>query len=84
MLSTEKIKLAIPGLGYVGLPLAVEFRKNRSVTAFVINTDCSAELQLGKDLTLEVPPEDLQEAQFLTFTADLEGLRLQYIYCDNR
>lgn len=75
MLTTDKIKLAILGLGYVGLPLAVEFGKKRSVTAFDINTDRVAELQSGRDHTLEVSSEELQEAQFLTFTADPEQLR---------
>lgn len=75
MLTPDKIKLAILGLGYVGLPLAVEFGKKRSVTAFDINKDRVAELQSGRDHTLEVSSEELQEAQFLTFTADPEQLR---------
>jgi UDP-N-acetyl-D-glucosamine/UDP-N-acetyl-D-galactosamine dehydrogenase len=75
MLTSDKIKLAILGLGYVGLPLAVEFGKKRSVTAFDINTERVAELQSGRDHTLEVSPEELQEAQLLTFTADSEQLR---------
>ncbi len=75
MLTLNSIKLAIIGLGYVGLPLAVEFGKKRSVTAFDINTDRVAELQSGRDHTLEVSPEELQEAQLLTFTADPEQLR---------
>jgi UDP-N-acetyl-D-galactosamine dehydrogenase len=75
MLTSNTIKLAIIGLGYVGLPLAVEFGKKRSITAFDIDTDRVAELQSGKDHTLEVSPEELQEAQLVTFTADPEQLR---------
>ena len=75
MLTPDTIKLAILGLGYVGLPLAVEFGKKRPVTAFDINKDRVAELQSGRDHTLEVSPEELQEAQLLTFTADPEQLR---------
>ncbi|MDN3987417.1 Vi polysaccharide biosynthesis UDP-N-acetylglucosamine C-6 dehydrogenase TviB [Zwartia sp. IMCC34845] len=74
-MTPEKIKLAILGLGYVGLPLAVEFGKKRPVTAFDINKDRVTELQSGRDHTLEVSPEELQEAQLLTFTADPEQLR---------
>ncbi len=75
MFTSDKIKLAILGLGYVGLPLAVEFGKKRSVTAFDINTDRVSELQSGQDHTLEVSSEELLEAHLLTFTADPEQLR---------
>lgn len=74
MLTLNSIKLAIIGLGYVGLPLAVEFGKKRPVTAFDINKDRVAELRSGRDHTLEVSPEELQEAQLLSFTADPEQL----------
>ena len=75
MLTLENVKLAIVGLGYVGLPLAVEFGKKRSVVGFDINTKRVAELQSGQDHTLEVEPEELKEAQFLSYTTDLEVLR---------
>jgi len=75
MLTPDRIKLAILGLGYVGLPLAVEFGKKRPVTAFDINTDRVAELQSGQDHTLEVSAVELREAHLLTFTADPEQLR---------
>jgi len=75
MLSLNQVKLAIVGLGYVGLPLAVEFGKKRSVVGFDINTKRVAELQSGQDHTLEVEPEELKEAQFLSYTTDLEVLR---------
>ena len=52
-------KIAIIGLGYVGLPLAVEFGKKRPVCGFDINQDRIKELESGKDSTLEVTHEDL-------------------------
>lgn len=68
-------KLAIVGLGYVGLPLAVEFGKKRSVTGFDINVKRITELKSGKDHTLETEPAELLEARLLSFTADPEDLR---------
>lgn len=48
----DKIKIAVIGLGYVGLPLAVEFGKKRDVTGFDINQARIAELQSGKDFDI--------------------------------
>jgi len=75
MMTLENVKLAIVGLGYVGLPLAVEFGKKRSVVGFDINARRVAELQDGQDHTLEVEPEELKQAQYLSYTTDLEVLR---------
>lgn len=69
------IKLAIVGLGYVGLPLAVEFGKKRPVTGFDINARRISELQAGRDHTLETEPEELRDAKFLTFSTNPEDLR---------
>ncbi len=69
------IKLAVVGLGYVGLPLAVEFGKKRSVTGFDINVKRVAELQSGRDHTLETEPEELRAAKFLSFSTSPEDLR---------
>lgn len=55
----SKARIAIVGLGYVGMPLAVEFGKHRPVLSFDINTACIAELQAGRDSTLQVEPQDL-------------------------
>ena len=63
-------KIAIIGLGYVGLPLAVEFGKVRPVLGFDINEARIAELVLGKDSTLEVTPEDLVAAKMLECSSD--------------
>lgn len=66
--------IAIVGLGYVGLPLAVEFGKKRPVVGFDINTARIAELQGGSDSTLEVNADELQQAKHLTFTADIDQI----------
>lgn len=70
MHTLDQIKLSIVGLGYVGLPLAVEFGKKRTVTGFDINATRVAELQSGQDHTLEVEPEELKQAIYLSFTMD--------------
>jgi UDP-N-acetyl-D-galactosamine dehydrogenase len=72
--------IAIIGLGYVGLPLAVEFGKLRPVTGFDINAKRIAELQAGRDNTLETEPQELQAAKHLTFSTKLEDLRVACIY----
>lgn len=71
----EDIKLAVIGLGYVGLPLAVEFAKKRPVIGFDINQSRVKELQGGRDHTLEVEPEGLKAAKYISYTADPEDLR---------
>ncbi|SER75125.1 UDP-N-acetyl-D-galactosamine dehydrogenase [Vreelandella subterranea] len=75
MTSTSALKLAVIGLGYVGLPLAVEFGKKRPVAGFDINCPRIAELQAGHDHTLEVDKNELKEAEHLSFTNDVEILR---------
>jgi UDP-N-acetyl-D-glucosamine/UDP-N-acetyl-D-galactosamine dehydrogenase len=70
-----KHNLAIIGLGYVGLPLAVEFGKKRKVIGFDIHAKRVAELQSGQDRTLEVEVAELLEAEHLSFTTDPEALR---------
>ena len=66
--------VAIIGLGYVGLPLAVEFGKKRSVVGFDINAMRIAELQAGHDHTLETEPEELKAASHLRFSTQIEDL----------
>ena len=70
----DSIKLAIIGLGYVGLPLAVEFAKQRSVVGFDINQARIDALRSGHDATLEVSDEELAEATGLSYTASLQDL----------
>jgi UDP-N-acetyl-D-galactosamine dehydrogenase len=66
--------VAIIGLGYVGLPLAVEFGKKRKVVGFDINAKRVAELKTGQDHTLEVDIDDLQKAKHLQYTTDPAAL----------
>ncbi|KMM24716.1 Vi polysaccharide biosynthesis protein VipA/TviB, partial [Bordetella pseudohinzii] len=66
----QDVKLAIVGLGYVGLPLAVEFGKKRPVIGFDINTRRIEELRRGSDHTLEVDDKELAEAKHLSYTTD--------------
>ncbi|MGB3289585.1 MAG: Vi polysaccharide biosynthesis UDP-N-acetylglucosamine C-6 dehydrogenase TviB [Burkholderiaceae bacterium] len=70
----QDVKLAVVGLGYVGLPLAVEFGKKRSVLGFDINTRRVAELKEGRDHTLEVDAQELAEAKHLQFSHEAEQL----------
>jgi len=67
-------KIAIIGLGYVGLPLAVEFGKKNNVVGFDINQLRIEELREGNDATLEVEPEELLQAKMLSYTANPEDL----------
>lgn len=78
--SIDNMKIAIIGLGYVGLPLAVEFSKAHSVVGFDINNARIGQLEQGHDNTLEVSPEELQEARHLTFSDDLNSLSDCNIY----
>ena len=74
--SLETSKLAVIGLGYVGLPLAVEFGKHQPVIGFDINAKRIEALQAGHDSTLEVSDDELAEAgdlQFSSSLSDLEG-----------
>ena len=73
-LDISEKKIAVLGLGYVGLPLAVEFGKSRRVLGFDINHDRVAELRLGMDSTREVEPKELAAARFLEFSSDRESL----------
>ncbi len=75
MLSLQEVKLAIIGLGYVGLPLAVEFGKRRSVVGFDINQQRIDALKAGHDATLEVSDDELKKAAQLVYSASLDDLR---------
>lgn len=70
----ENKKIAVVGLGYVGLPLAVEFGKIKPVLGFDINDARIAELRSGKDSTLEVTPQELVSANRLEFSSDRSKL----------
>ncbi|MDP3190354.1 Vi polysaccharide biosynthesis UDP-N-acetylglucosamine C-6 dehydrogenase TviB [Rhodoferax sp.] len=74
-MNLDHIKLAIIGLGYVGLPLAVEFGKQRPVIGFDVNTARIAALQSGHDHTLEVDAQELAQASQLSYTTDTSALQ---------
>lgn len=80
MIDASEARIAVVGLGYVGLPLAVEFAKLGSVIGFDINMSRIAALADGRDETLEVEPEELAAATGLSFTGDLEALRSANFY----
>lgn len=75
MKALKDIKLAVIGLGYVGLPLAVEFGKYRDVIGFDINNARVAELENGHDSTLEVEDEMLKLASRLSYSSDMGTLK---------
>jgi UDP-N-acetyl-D-glucosamine/UDP-N-acetyl-D-galactosamine dehydrogenase len=68
-------RVAVLGLGYVGLPLAVAFADRLDVVGFDIDPDRVAELSGGGDRTLEVTPEELKAATRLTFSAEIADLK---------
>ena len=75
MLTLSELKIAVIGLGYVGLPLAVEFGKKVPVVGFDIHQKRIDELKSGQDHTLEVSPEELAQSAHLTYSANLEDLK---------
>ncbi|MHB1288534.1 MAG: hypothetical protein ACYC3U_04350, partial [Georgenia sp.] len=76
----DEAHIAIIGLGYVGLPLAVEFGKYREVLGYDINESRIRELGGGTDRTLEVSDIELAGAVHLRFTADPAELTLADVY----
>ena len=68
-------KIAIIGLGYVGLPLAIEFGKVFETIGFDTNKSRIEELITGKDSTLEVTPHALQKAQKISYTNDSRDIQ---------
>ncbi len=77
---SEESVLVVVGLGYVGLPLAVEFGKHRSVIGFDIHPGRIAELKSGHDHTLECSPEELTQAEHLRFSADPADLKQARVF----
>jgi UDP-N-acetyl-D-galactosamine dehydrogenase len=76
----SKTRISIVGLGYVGLPLAVEFGKRYDTVGFDINLARVTELQTGRDSTLEVEPMELASASRLGFSAQLNDIRSSQVY----
>lgn len=79
-MNVSDTKLAVIGLGYVGLPLAVEFGKIIPTIGFDIKESRVAELQEGRDSTLEVEPDELAAAERLTITSDEGALDQANVY----
>lgn len=75
-----KYKIAIIGLGYVGLPLAVEFGKQYTTLGFDTNTKRLSELQQGLDSTLEVTDKELANAKNLSYSSSLDDLKACNIF----
>ena len=70
----EKLRIGVVGLGYVGLPLAVEFGKKYTTVGFDINAARVEELKAGEDSTLECSGEELAEAKHLSYTSSTDGI----------
>jgi UDP-N-acetyl-D-galactosamine dehydrogenase len=80
MHSLNELKVAVVGLGYVGLPLAVEFSKRRPVVGFDINNARISALREGRDVTLEISDEELAAATGMKFTADVAEIKGCNVY----
>jgi UDP-N-acetyl-D-galactosamine dehydrogenase len=79
-MNLEKVKIAVIGQGYVGLPLAIEFGKNHPTVGFDINVGRIDQLKSGVDHTNEATPEQLRSAQELTFSSDINDIKDSTIY----
>ena len=73
-MNLDDLRIAVIGLGYVGLPLAIEFGKRRPVTGFDIRPERIAELRRGEDSTREVSPEDFAAARHASYSSDAADL----------
>ncbi|MES9950162.1 MAG: Vi polysaccharide biosynthesis UDP-N-acetylglucosamine C-6 dehydrogenase TviB [Candidatus Thiodiazotropha sp.] len=80
MFDLGKVRIGVLGLGYVGLPLAVEFGKKYPTIGLDINDARVAELKSGQDSSLEVDPEELQKVPYLSYTSNLDDLKPCNIY----
>ena len=80
MQSLDDVTIAVIGLGYVGLPLAIEFGKQYDTVGFDIRADRIAQLQSGRDSTLEVSVEEMSQSSRLRYTATLADLADTSVY----
>ena len=78
--SLENVKLGIIGLGYVGLPLAVEFGKKYHTLGFDINTQRVGELKQGHDFTLELSSKELADSEFISYSTEVDDLKACNVY----
>ncbi|HEY3784820.1 MAG TPA: Vi polysaccharide biosynthesis UDP-N-acetylglucosamine C-6 dehydrogenase TviB [Steroidobacteraceae bacterium] len=79
-LNLRKCRIGVVGLGYVGLPLAVEFGKHFETLGFDVKAARIQELEAGRDSTLEISRAELKSAQYLHFTTDLRAMRRCRVY----
>ena len=79
-MNLNHLSVAVVGLGYVGLPLAVEFGKKRPVLGFDINHQRITELIQGIDQTQEITPRELTQAIHLQFSAQPDDLATANVY----
>jgi UDP-N-acetyl-D-galactosamine dehydrogenase len=79
-MNLEKVKIAVIGQGYVGLPLAIEFGKKYPTIGFDVNEGRIDELKKGFDHTNEASPEQLSSAKELTFSANINDISTCNIY----
>ena len=79
-LNDREAKIAVIGLGYVGLPLAVEFARKQPVVGFDIDENRIEDLRAGNDQTLEMSPSELSEVDDLTYTTDVRDLKECNVY----
>jgi len=80
MHTLSDVKIAVIGLGYVGLPLAVEFGKKYPTVGFDINSQRVKELKQGHDFTLEVSKDELADSAFISYASDIEALKTSNVY----
>jgi UDP-N-acetyl-D-mannosaminuronate dehydrogenase len=78
--NNKNIKLAVVGLGYVGLPLALEFAKTRNVIAYDINETRIKELKTFIDRNLETEKKHFRNAKFVKFTSKITDLKKANFY----
>ena len=74
------MKIAVIGMGYVGLPLAIEFGKKRKIIGFDINKERIGQLKQGLDVTNEVTKKDIIRAKYLYFTTNIQEIRSANVY----
>ena len=74
MIELGKCNIAVIGLGYVGLPLAIEFGKYFPVVGFDINLERIAELKSGVDATREVTRSEFKSASLLNFSSEIDAI----------
>jgi UDP-N-acetyl-D-mannosaminuronate dehydrogenase len=79
-MNKNNVKITVVGLGYVGLPLTIEFSKHFSVIGFDLNIDRIKELKLGYDKTKELSKEQLLNNSNLTLVSDINEIKESNIY----